>query len=245
MKGQYIRILVCGTIKRQGSTGSDALVAPPADPSAILVIGNNRLNVLPAIEYAYDLRAIILQSIEYDVRRCRSERNPARISSRARPAKGKSSTTATVFAVSRRILSAARVPRRLGIMIPKAVNIIESFRRPNDRRFMLRHVVNSSREENLQPFDVREQFPADLLLICGRQRGNLRNGLVKRSDHQLIPPRLKKAGAGEGNRTLVCSLGSCRSTIELRPRMHKPAPVLISRDGAARQALWRRQPHAS
>ena len=26
------------------------------------------------------------------------------------------------------------------------------------------------------------------------------------------------AGAGEGNRTLVCSLGSCRSTIELRPR---------------------------
>src|SRR5476649_667676 len=27
-------------------------------------------------------------------------------------------------------------------------------------------------------------------------------------------------GAGEGNRTLVCSLGSCRSTIELRP--HAP-----------------------
>ena len=27
----------------------------------------------------------------------------------------------------------------------------------------------------------------------------------------------KAAGAGEGNRTLVCSLGSCRSTIELRP----------------------------
>ena len=26
-------------------------------------------------------------------------------------------------------------------------------------------------------------------------------------------------GAGEGNRTLVCSLGSCRSTIELRPRL--------------------------
>src|SRR5947209_4099946 len=25
-------------------------------------------------------------------------------------------------------------------------------------------------------------------------------------------------GAGEGNRTLVCSLGSCRSAIELRPR---------------------------
>ena len=26
-------------------------------------------------------------------------------------------------------------------------------------------------------------------------------------------------GAGEGNRTLVCSLGSCRSTIELHPRI--------------------------
>jgi hypothetical protein len=25
-------------------------------------------------------------------------------------------------------------------------------------------------------------------------------------------------GAGEGNRTLVCSLGSCRSAIELRPQ---------------------------
>jgi hypothetical protein len=28
-------------------------------------------------------------------------------------------------------------------------------------------------------------------------------------------------GAGEGNRTLVCSLGSCRSAIELRPRSNK------------------------
>ena len=27
----------------------------------------------------------------------------------------------------------------------------------------------------------------------------------------------KVNGAGEGNRTLVCSLGSCRSTIELHP----------------------------
>ncbi len=34
-------------------------------------------------------------------------------------------------------------------------------------------------------------------------------------------------GAGEGNRTLVCSLGSCRSTIELhpRPRLYKTAPL--------------------
>src|SRR4051812_17582054 len=30
--------------------------------------------------------------------------------------------------------------------------------------------------------------------------------------------RVACAGAGEGNRTLVCSLGSCRSAIELHPR---------------------------
>jgi hypothetical protein len=30
--------------------------------------------------------------------------------------------------------------------------------------------------------------------------------------------RVYDVGAGEGNRTLVCSLGSCRSAIELRPQ---------------------------
>jgi hypothetical protein len=60
-------------------------------------------------------------------------------------------------------------------------------------------------------------------------------------------------GAGEGNRTLVCSLGSCRSTIELRPRtalglahdlVGKPVPTfpdharpLISRPRAIRQGV--------
>src|SRR3979411_890170 len=44
----------------------------------------------------------------------------------------------------------------------------------------------------------------------------------------------QKFGAGEGNRTLVCSLGSCRSAIELRP--HIACPHLISRDRARRQA---------
>ena len=33
------------------------------------------------------------------------------------------------------------------------------------------------------------------------------------------PYETRGIGAGEGNRTLVCSLGSCRSTIELRPRV--------------------------
>src|SRR4029079_6097550 len=36
-------------------------------------------------------------------------------------------------------------------------------------------------------------------------------------------------GAGEGNRTLVCSLGSCRSTIELRPRDSRIANGLCAR----------------
>ena len=37
------------------------------------------------------------------------------------------------------------------------------------------------------------------------------------------PTATGKPGAGEGNRTLVCSLGSCRSAIELRPRRQIPS----------------------
>src|SRR6202030_1549450 len=36
----------------------------------------------------------------------------------------------------------------------------------------------------------------------------------------LSGPDTLNLGAGEGNRTLVCSLGSCRSTIELRPQIN-------------------------
>ena len=39
---------------------------------------------------------------------------------------------------------------------------------------------------------------------------------VRKPDHREISAR---HGAGEGNRTLVCSLGSCRSTIELHPHI--------------------------
>ena len=42
-------------------------------------------------------------------------------------------------------------------------------------------------------------------------------------------------GAGEGNRTLVCSLGSCRSTIELRPRSSHPD---LAETAPIRQAPW-------
>src|SRR4249919_1738781 len=55
--------------------------------------------------------------------------------------------------------------------------------------------------------------------------------------------QLISVGAGEGNRTLVCSLGSCRSTIELRPhscamielravKVHVPAEPPDSPDAA-------------
>jgi hypothetical protein len=42
--------------------------------------------------------------------------------------------------------------------------------------------------------------------------------IVSACRHSSHVTNWKWVGAGEGNRTLVCSLGSCRSTIELRPR---------------------------
>src|SRR5258708_3744495 len=41
----------------------------------------------------------------------------------------------------------------------------------------------------------------------------------------ILVRRSRKFGAGEGNRTLVCSLGSCRSAIELRPRIKDLAGI--------------------
>jgi hypothetical protein len=41
---------------------------------------------------------------------------------------------------------------------------------------------------------------------------------VDRPPRKALVVLQKGFGAGEGNRTLVCSLGSCRSAIELRPR---------------------------
>ena len=62
------------------------------------------------------------------------------------------------------------------------------------------------------------------------ERGNARSIVERQSDELAC-----KFGAGEGNRTLVCSLGSCRSTIELRPR----SDPMISRPRAIRQAPTR------
>ncbi len=58
-----------------------------------------------------------------------------------------------------------------------------------------------------------------------RQLGKTRTtpgtaGTGRRRRWSLVLPTCvgEAAGAGEGNRTLVCSLGSCRSAIELRPQ---------------------------
>jgi hypothetical protein len=57
-------------------------------------------------------------------------------------------------------------------------------------------------------------------------------GLWKQAPKTLI-------GAGEGNRTLVCSLGSCRSTIELRPPKPDPASMTARNLAATKHAsLW-------
>ncbi len=52
------------------------------------------------------------------------------------------------------------------------------------------------------------------------------------------------SGAGEGNRTLVCSLGSCRSTIELHPRgrsftRFSPSMQFGRRLCSGKQIWWR------
>ncbi len=67
---------------------------------------------------------------------------------------------------------------------------------------------------------------ADLLFAGGKVRASVLIPLISGLDsHSLAPvagpmrSRLQysRSGAGEGNRTLVCSLGSCRSAIELHP----------------------------
>src|SRR4051794_13173564 len=50
-------------------------------------------------------------------------------------------------------------------------------------------------------------------LVAGRISGRDR-------PRHLVVAADRGFGAGEGNRTLVCSLGSCRSAIELRPRIN-------------------------
>ena len=60
--------------------------------------------------------------------------------------------------------------------------------------------------------------PGDL-----RRLTNSRSAKPKAAHHTARKPvvilrHARKAGAGEGNRTLVVSLGSCCSTIELHPR---------------------------
>jgi hypothetical protein len=56
-----------------------------------------------------------------------------------------------------------------------------------------------------------------LSMIVGTDRSP--SDLPLASQMREAPYFVSELGAGEGNRTLVCSLGSCRSTIELRPHV--------------------------
>ena len=56
-------------------------------------------------------------------------------------------------------------------------------------------------------------------IVSIRHRGNQQPRSGSRSRTGLLLHG--GTGAGEGNRTLVCSLGSCRSTIELRPHAQR------------------------
>src|SRR6202035_2499337 len=61
------------------------------------------------------------------------------------------------------------------------------------------------------------------------QQGQKANISCKMSA-KLVTENQLSVGAGEGNRTLVCSLGSCRSTIELRPRPSNFKHLAVSAD---------------
>lgn len=78
---------------------------------------------------------------------------------------------------------------------------------------------------------------------CQRVERATLEGASRRSRCSRAPalrpcPRHAGAGAGEGNRTLVCSLGSCRSTIELRPHART-----IAKDRGNRQVFTSHKPH--
>ena len=71
-------------------------------------------------------------------------------------------------------------------------------------------------------------FRARMVRACRSSRGHVGHGRAPSAVQEVLwrdrtpdPQKDRRCrrsvGAGEGNRTLVCSLGSCRSTIELRP----------------------------
>ena len=91
--------------------------------------------------------------------------------------------------------------RRLGIPSHRRHFVMFAARRAS--RNTLRNFVNCIVPENRTRTRTEER---------DGERGNARS-IVERQIDELAC----KFGAGEGNRTLVCSLGSCRSTIELRP----------------------------
>jgi hypothetical protein len=60
-----------------------------------------------------------------------------------------------------------------------------------------------------------------------------------RGSFPLQVPQPEELKAGEGNRTLVCSLGSCRSTIELHPQRRERANMEGETGFANHEILFR------
>ena len=105
------------------------------------------------------------------------------------------------------------------------------------------------------PTPVRGHPQADIQARRTHQKQRLRHGNDTqeghlRGHHALWKVLLKQrlalknagSGAGEGNRTLVSSLGSYSSTIELHPRMGKsiPAAIICAIEAPGRALPYRR-----
>jgi hypothetical protein len=72
------------------------------------------------------------------------------------------------------------------------------------------------------PYQVYPGFFFEVSLSTDRSK--IRYVPIAFFAHEIVEDRLwERIGAGEGNRTLVCSLGSYRSTIELHPRIVRSA----------------------
>jgi methylphosphotriester-DNA--protein-cysteine methyltransferase len=86
---------------------------------------------------------------------------------------------------------------------------------PDEReRFVQRAMKRCSREKWLAK---AQQDKADAVVASPTAlSANVRKGSDATFVHVIYEGEKRKAG--EGNRTPVCSLGSCRSTIELHPR---------------------------
>jgi hypothetical protein len=84
--------------------------------------------------------------------------------------------------------------------------------RPRVRADWRRRGHQPAARHNIAAAGDEPDHMADVLLAGGHANRSLC------FERGVMHPAGRIVGAGEGNRTLVCSLGSCRSTIELHPR---------------------------